>query len=165
MNIEQWVTVLCPTWQSNFDCDKVRVLLSPYPNEFLSRTNNSTVNGALFDFILNSNKKTLTKQVTINLICTSFRTKAYLPAKFILWRVSPEDVTFSLYYLMNLHEVGLYLCDTVCWRGSNRRRWRQVILEMFFTADLWFINGETKPSKHTHTHTFISPFSGTTRVS
>jgi len=36
---------------------KLRVLLSPYPNEFLSRKNNSIVKDALFDFILNSNKK------------------------------------------------------------------------------------------------------------
>ena len=38
-------------------CDEVTVLLSPYPNEFLSRKNNSIVKDALFDFTLKSNKQ------------------------------------------------------------------------------------------------------------
>jgi len=43
-----------------FDCYKV--LLSLSLNEFLCRKNNSIVMDALFDFILNSNKKTSTKK-------------------------------------------------------------------------------------------------------
>jgi len=40
-----------------YDCDKVIVLLSSYPNEFMSGKNNSiVVQDALFNFILNSNK-------------------------------------------------------------------------------------------------------------
>jgi len=52
----------------------------------------------------------------------------YLPVKFILWSISPEDVT---YYLMNLYQVGFYLWDTVHWRGTSRRWWR--LLSTLFT--------------------------------
>jgi len=66
-----------------YDCDKVIVLLSSYPNEFMSGKNNSiVVQDALFNFILNSNKNV--KKVRITLIFTSFQTKVYLPVKFIL---------------------------------------------------------------------------------
>jgi len=66
-----------------YDCDKVIVLLSSYPNEFMSGKNNSiVVQDALFNSILNSNKNV--KKVRITLIFTSFQTKVYLPVKFIL---------------------------------------------------------------------------------
>ena len=72
-----------PSVNRDCDCDKVIVLLSSYPNEFMSGKNNSiVVQDALFNFILNSNKNV--KKVRITLIFTSFQTKVYLPVKFIL---------------------------------------------------------------------------------
>ena len=60
-----YLLVLCTKKKENhlevdlciYDCDKVIVLLSSYPNEFMSGKNNSiVVQDALFNFILNSNK-------------------------------------------------------------------------------------------------------------
>jgi len=55
---------------------------------------------------------------------TSLQTKVYLTVKFILWSISPEDVTFSCTSWWILHPVGSYLCDTVR-SGGSIRRWRR----------------------------------------
>jgi len=52
--------------------DEYKVLLSPYPDEFVSRKNNSIVKDALSGVVLNSSKRTLTKKIPKALACISF---------------------------------------------------------------------------------------------
>ena len=79
-------------------------LLSLCPNEFLSRKNNSIVKDALFDFILNSNKKTVTKSNN-NSHLHRFSNQSVFTSEVYTLKMLVEDVTFGLYHLMNLHQV------------------------------------------------------------